>query len=434
MKSNRYIYIIDWDKDSKLLFNGLNKKFIIFPSILEHTYKLLLSNPDKYLSSHPKIINQLFKKKFLIGNDVNEKEVLMLSRKDFIDSKEYKTTIIPTFECNYACWYCVQTHTPLNLECSKFDLIIRHIKKYLLSNHISSYVLSWFGGEPLTQPDIIDYVSKNLKDFCLKNNIEYSASLTSNGALLTEKTIRMLEPNFVDYYQIALDGDEKTHNSIKHMQGEESSFQTILTNISNLLEINSRATVTLRLNYTLAMLNSPWIVEEICEYIPTDSRSRIVVDLQKVWQIKEDSIPMDKLFFLQKKLSEAGFRLETNHVFAICYVEKKHYNMFYYNGGVEKCDKRPIDKLRGYINEEGDIIWSEKPIFQDYNLFDENCVCNDCNYYPLCYNGCPILREERITENGKIICGHNKTYDLLEQRILDYCHRVLCNRQLLTKD
>lgn len=75
---------------------------------------------------------------------------------------------------------------------------------------------------------------------------------------------------------------------------------------------------------------------------------------------------------LQEKLIKCGFELSIQHVFSMCYVEKEHYNMFYYNGGVEKCDKRPIGNLRGHLNSEGDIVWTEKPIFSDYDLFDEN--------------------------------------------------------------
>ena len=70
-----------------------------------------------------------------------------------------------------------------------------------------------------------------------------------------------------------------------------------------------------------------------------------------------------------------GFELCTEHVFSMCYVEKEHYNMFFYNGGVEKCDKRTIDNLRGYLNDSGELIWKEKPIFEDFDLFADDCIC-----------------------------------------------------------
>lgn len=354
----------------------------------------------------------------------------LITQSDPINASEYKTTILPTYECNYSCWYCIQKHTPVEIDYDKFDLIIKYVKKYLIENKIESYVLSWFGGEPLTQPKAIEYVSSRLLRFCEENGIEYSSGITTNGALLSEDVIKMLMSYKINHYQIALDGDEEAHNRIKFDDNSNSSFALILSNMSNLLRVNKEAVLTLRLNYTLPMLRSRKLVTEISRHIPRDLRHRLTVDLQKVWQINELSVPIQDLCNLQKELTENGFKLNTDHVFSMCYVEKKHYNMFFYNGGVEKCDKRPIDALRGFINSEGDIVWKESPIFQNYSLFSEDCICNDCKYYPLCYNGCPVHREERIQEYGKVICGHKGSPELHESRIRDYCWRIINNAKL----
>lgn len=430
MKQNKYTYIVKFDDLHHVIFNGVNKKFIIITNDKVHSYQTILDNPDAYFQSHPKVIQQLKNLGVLIENYEDSREALIENRNNFINSPEYKTTILPTFECNYSCWYCTQKHTPVKIDYSKFDLIIKHIQKYLLQNNIKTYVLSWFGGEPLTQPKVIEYVSSRLLKFCEENDIEYSSGITSNGALLTEDIIKMLMSYKINHYQIALDGDEEAHNRIKYDENSRSSFALILNNISNLLRINKDAVLTLRLNYTLPMLRSRKLVTEISRYISHDHRNRLTVDLQKVWQINELSIPIKDLCNLQKELVENGFLLNTDHVFSMCYVEKRHYNMFYYNGGVEKCDKRPINALRGYIDSEGDIVWKESPTFQNYSLFSEDCICNDCKYYPVCYNGCPILREERIQEYGKVVCGHGDNAELHESRIRDYCWRIINNARL----
>lgn len=46
--------------------------------------------------------------------------------------------------------------------------------------------------------------------------------------------------------------------------------------------------------------------------------------------------------------------------------------MFYYNGGVEKCDKRPIGNLRGHLNSEGDIVWTENLSFLTMTCLTKN--------------------------------------------------------------
>lgn len=432
MRANKYLYNVSLDDNVHfVIFNGFNKENLILEEKALASMVKLINNPDAYASSHPKILQRLVALKFIVEDDFDERAILKAERESFIYASEYKTTILPTFECNYKCWYCLQEHEPVVLDYTRFDLMIKHIKKYMLENSIQEYVLSWFGGEPLTQPKVIEYIAPQLISFCEEHKIDFSSGVTTNGALLNIDNIKLLQKCKVDYYQIAIDGDEKTHNKNKQDCLSDSSFRLILNNIVNLLRMNSDAKVTLRINYTLATLKSESLVTDITKYIPQEYRNRILVDLQKVWQVNEQNVSISLLRNLQEKLIKCGFELSIQHVFSMCYVEKEHYNMFYYNGGVEKCDKRPIGNLRGHLNSEGDIVWTEKPIFSDYDLFDEKCVCNNCHYYPLCYCECPILREDRIKENhGKILCGHQGRYELLEHRIKDYCWRVINNKKL----
>ena len=432
MRANKYLYNVSLDDNVHfVIFNGFNKENLILEEKALASMVKLINNPDAYASSHPKILQRLVALKFIVEDDFDERAILKAERESFIHASEYKTTILPTFECNYKCWYCLQEHEPVVLDYTRFDLMIKHIKKYMLENSIQEYVLSWFGGEPLTQPKVIEYIAPQLISFCEEHKIDFSSGVTTNGALLNIDNIKLLQKCKVDYYQIAIDGDEKTHNKNKQDCLSDSSFRLILNNIVNLLRMNSDAKVTLRINYTLATLKSESLVTDITKYIPQEYRNRILVDLQKVWQVNEQNVSISLLRNLQEKLIKCGFELSIQHVFSMCYVEKEHYNMFYYNGGVEKCDKRPIGNLRGHLNSEGDIVWTEKPIFSDYDLFDEKCVCNNCHYYPLCYCECPILREDRIKENHcKILCGHQGRYELLEHRIKDYCWRVINNKKL----
>ena len=432
MRANKYLYNVSLDDNVHfVIFNGFNKENLILEEKALASMVKLINNPDAYASSHPKILQRLVALKFIVEDDFDERAILKAERESFIHASEYKTTILPTFECNYKCWYCLQEHEPVVLDYTRFDLMIKHIKKYMLENSIQEYVLSWFGGEPLTQPKVIEYIAPQLISFCEEHKIDFISGVTTNGALLNIDNIKLLQKCKVDYYQIAIDGDEKTHNKNKQDCLSDSSFRLILNNIVNLLRMNSDAKVTLRINYTLATLKSESLVTDITKYIPQEYRNRILVDLQKVWQVNEQNVSISLLRNLQEKLIKCGFELSIQHVFSMCYVEKEHYNMFYYNGGVEKCDKRPIGNLRGHLNSEGDIVWTEKPIFSDYDLFDEKCVCNNCHYYPLCYCECPILREDRIKENhGKILCGHQGRYELLEHRIKDYCWRVINNKKL----
>jgi len=349
---------------------------------------------------------------------------------NFVNAKEYKTTIIPTFDCNYHCWYCIQKHSSTVISKQQLSRIVRHVKKYLKEHDINSYILSWFGGEPLMQPDVINQISTELKLYCTENHIEFSGAITTNGSLLNTANILMLKKNDINFYQIAVDGDEKTHNKTKKEKNGVSSFKRIISNIVSLLTLNENASVTLRINYTVRILEQNSIVEDLNRIIPPDKRKNINVDLQKVWQENEFNVSIDKLVILMKQLVSSGYRLNSDHVFSICYVNKLHFNTIYYTGGVDKCDKHGINELRGKINGNGDIEWNETPLINQYSPFDLSAPCGKCKYFPVCYCCCPVTREERIKKFGKIICGYEGKFELFKHRIQDYCWRRILNEEI----
>lgn len=277
------------------------------------------------------------------------------------------------------------------------------------------------------EPELIDYVSSRLYKFCTENNIEFSGGITTNGSLLKSDIIKMLAKNHIDSFQITIDGDKESHNKVKRRKGEESSFDTILGNIANLLELCPNAEMNLRFNYTAKSIKSEKLVDEVNAIIPQSLRHRISVDFQKVWQEDEISIPLKDLSEMLKKFHQSGYAINSEHVFSICYVDKLHHNTIFYNGGVEKCDNRKINDLRGYIDNTGHIIWKEKPIINDVNPLDNGTCCNECKYYPVCFACCPVHREERILKEGKMTCNYEGRFDLFEHRILDYCIRQLIN-------
>lgn len=166
MRANKYLYNVSLDDNVHfVIFNGFNKENLILEEKALASMVKLINNPDAYASSHPKILQRLVALKFIVEDDFDERAILKAERESFIHASEYKTTILPTFECNYKCWYCLQEHEPVVLDYTRFDLMIKHIKKYMLENSIQEYVLSWFGGEPLTQPKVIEYIAPQLISF-----------------------------------------------------------------------------------------------------------------------------------------------------------------------------------------------------------------------------------------------------------------------------
>lgn len=308
------------DEEHVVLFIGITHDFIILKNEVCDYFEAIISNPNAYLSTHPFAIEQLISLGLIVEDSFDEFDILKQQRDSYTKSKIYKTSIISTFDCNYSCWYCKQEHKPLAEAEIRTDLIIKHVKKYLIENDIKEYVISWFGGEPLMQPSTIRIISSELKRFCEDNNIIFTGGITTNGALLTPGIAKLLVENGIVGYQIAIDGDRVTHNKNKADIRSKSSFDLILGNIVHLVSTYPQTEVVLRLNYTPAMLKSASLVNDICDIIPQNIRSRITIDLQRIWQIDELSYDINLMNILQKKLISAGFKISTQNIFSICYV------------------------------------------------------------------------------------------------------------------
>ncbi|WOZ84547.1 hypothetical protein KUA49_015620 [Segatella copri] len=131
MRSNDFLYIVPLDDNVHfVIFNGFNKEFLILEEEALASMMELTNNPDNYASTHPKILQRLATSKFIVEDDFDERAILKKERDSFVHALEFKTTILPTFECNYNCWYCVQEHEPVVLDYTRFDLIMKHIKQY----------------------------------------------------------------------------------------------------------------------------------------------------------------------------------------------------------------------------------------------------------------------------------------------------------------
>lgn len=432
MRSNKYLYVISNDEVQSIVFNGLNKSFIFVNRMELEQLANILQTPDRYADTHHEAIRVLSSDMFIVPDDFDEIEFLKAERSTYANSKDFKAVVLPTYDCNFNCWYCTQRHEQSEFTQENQELLVKHLTKYISDNDIETFTLSWFGGEPLLQKDAVIDITKRLKKFCEENIITFNSGITTNGFLMNHETIVRLIDAGISFFQISFDGVKEKHDKVKFDGSQRSAFETVLANIVDFLNTGSNTTMQLRINYTPDVLANSDIVTQICRRIPASIRNRISVDLQKVWQIDADTIDIEKLNEINHLFSEAGFLLTTEHFFSYCYVEKVHHNMYYYNGSVDKCDNNTPKTAKGYINEIGDVVWNEAPLFYDYDILSEESPCRNCDKFPLCKSACVVKREAAIRGVTDSLCTNTYTDAQMEQHIQDFCNRITLNRRHLS--
>lgn len=163
--------------------------------------------------------------------------------------------LLPTEQCNFRCKYCYETFEKGEMSPAVQESIIKYVRKNL--QNFTGLSVSWFGGEPLTAPDVIARLSEEFIKICKAARKPYHAGMTTNGYNLTADTYNKMYRDYkVNSYQITLDGLEAEHDNQRVLADGSGTYSRI---VSNLLDIrrNTRGldvSFTIRTNYTKKIL------------------------------------------------------------------------------------------------------------------------------------------------------------------------------------
>ena len=218
-------------EDGVLLYHLLTRELLL----------LSLSEWDAALT-----LPELHERWFVVPDDTKEQEHADLVRWALRAMKKRTPvthfTILPTTDCNARCFYCYEAGRPRRMMSQE---TARRAAAYIAEQCSGKPVqLSWFGGEPLMNPDAIAVICASLADA----GITYASSMTTNGYLFDPTLVkRAVEHWRLRSVQITLDGTEQTYNRTKaYVNAEGSAYQTVMRNIRLLLTAGIH--VTIRLN------------------------------------------------------------------------------------------------------------------------------------------------------------------------------------------
>lgn len=255
---NKLCYMVEVPEGT-LVLNGMTRSIVMIRKI---EFKNVLSkNKCDYATF-------LMENYFLVPEDYNEFDVVEQYRKNhtriihnnYLDNPS-AFVILTTTKCNARCPYCYEK--TLKNKSHMTEDMAEKVADYIINNHdeYSPVSISWFGGEPLYNQDVIDLISNRL----MAAGIEYNTTMVSN-ALLFDQVIDKVGPYWhVRQVQVTLDGTELNYNRIKNYVGNvQNPYERVINNIKLLLERNIN--VSIRLN---------------CDLDNSEDLKRLVIELDK---------------------------------------------------------------------------------------------------------------------------------------------------------
>ena len=231
---SKYNYCIDFLQDSFLLYNSFSNAFIELPATVKDEIEDFKKNRNSEVFS--KKTRLVLQKTGAIYSGIEDKQLNVLKMRHnqiaFGQSKHISFTILPTMGCNFRCTYCFELQNqviqPRRMSQEIQDILIDKIIKYHQKGYKIS--LSWFGGEPLMEKGIIDYVSSRLNSM----GVDYNALIVTNGYLLIPAVADKLSEWKIKNIQVTLDGDEYIHNSRRVLANGGGTYRTIMDNLKYL--------------------------------------------------------------------------------------------------------------------------------------------------------------------------------------------------------
>jgi uncharacterized protein len=327
---------------------------------------------------------ELFKLGFLIPVQSDYSVIFEYFLKDVKSKLPNSATIVVTDACNLSCSYCFEKNksrtiiNDRNILNNTWEKIVPRIK--------SNFRLNFFGGEPLLNQDAIFYFTNKLRDYSIKQNINYKLGMITNGTLVTETFLSFFNDDEFEHIQITLDGIKELHDVVR------GGFDKILLNSKKLLRISK--CLGIRINITK---NNYDTIKDLLLYLNNyflkTEKKKITLSLGFVYD------PDAHIHISSKKYSTILKYIIKNNFFGFNFFKMPKNKIFICSASTNNSAWFSLDNSE-FICEH--LVGNNNLIVSDYDIYySTKCVL--CQYYPVC--GGPCWMADKNKEPIKYKCA-----------------------------
>ncbi len=416
---SKYAFVLDGTEGQKLLFSSLTGVIIAFyDQVQQQKIKKILDQELIKYHSDDEMVQLLYDKGILIEKDFDENILVRYSYElNVVRDRKLMLMLVVTRQCNFRCIYCSQEHVNLIMTRSTFDSIYLWLEQLFERKEYQHLELSFFGGEPLLEYDNIVYFLEKLKAMLDRNGATYTASMTTNGYVLTPERFEVLARLHCLGYQITIDGMDVSHNKTRFLIGGQPTWEVIMNNLKYMSKTEHPFAVTLRTNYNEDVYESLIL---FYEYVKNnfDQRFHIYFETIKKQGGKNDS-QFDVFDIVSSVATDAEIirilkdsKLYCSNIWdrttpssLMCYASKPNFFTIDYDGSVKKCSHILDDESNriGMLYENGDLeIDNKKHSLWVSNDYTNSKVCMECKLLPLCFGKKCIVSKMRT---GQVNCN-----------------------------
>jgi uncharacterized protein len=409
---------------------------------------------DKY-QSHRDTLEYLLERGFLVESSIDEKEAYhshYRQRQATLyerESASINLTVGTTIICNMGCPYCfefVKPNKSLKAE-ENFTGILSYIREMIAKSPVERWTalnVTWYGGEPLINRKAISRLTPMLLELCEEHGINYTASIITNGILLTDANWQLLVENKVSLAQVTLDGPKQIHDVSRPLKGAKPGAKNYEQILENLARMPDGINAAIRLNvdrnvadqidelfvdfnnygiwpqrYKSVSFAPAWMrtYEEANE---ADTSGRLTNDefFDFLQVFKKKRIARYNEWSAGQNVPKAKLKWMLPELMEECATWVSPYSLVVDpEGNIHKCWETIHDSLEAisHVNQGYDLEKHRR--FMEYDRCELNPICSACKFMPVCDK---LSCSHQAIKDGKPPCTYwkNRTVDFLRDQYL----------------
>ena len=347
---------------------------------------------------------------------------------------QLRMTVLTTLQCNFACGYCIQgDHGDYNKHAAKMSLetaarVADWAERRLEELGAESYVLTFFGGEPLLNLPVVYYLAERMWSFCEARNVRMLVNVITNGLLLTPDVVDRLVPCGLNGVKITLDGDRDTHNQMRPLRGGQGTFDRIVRNIR---QVAGKCRIAIGGNFDADTVESyPALLDFLREQEFADQLSKVSFK-PVIRERKQDPAPAapargskfipltavsekplngtcmtsagtgtgacdscgvldDQMTFLREETKKRGFNTVDGVHMGPCEIHRKHAHTIGPDGSLYACPGFAGEAAQSTGHIDGRAEAFRATAADRFEALAAWKECRDCAFIPVCAGGCTV--------------------------------------------
>jgi uncharacterized protein len=407
-------------------------------------------------------ISTLAEHGFIVGSRTEERQRLEAFFQDVHEgSDQLRITVLTTLQCNFACDYCIQgDHGDYNRSAAKMTLeaaerVAVWAESRMDAIQPSSFVLTFFGGEPLLNLPVMYFLAERLWSSSVARGVQMQINVITNGLLLTPDVVDRLDPFGLNGFKITLDGDRDTHNRMRPLRGGQGTFDRIINNIRR---IAGRCAISLGGNFDETSVGSyPALLDFLASQEFASRISRVAFK-PVIRDVKpsvaagfeprsltrgtkfigltavSDGKPLngtcmtsagtgtaagacdschfldDQMSFLRDETKKRGFKTSDGVHMGPCEIHRKHAYTVGPDGDLYACPGFTGDRKMSTGHIDGRQETARSAAARRFDQLAAWKECRECAFIPVCAGGCTVAAHSELGDMNAPNC-HKRSFE-----------------------